>query len=267
MVDAGHDLVCAVRNPDAYAAPAGAAVLDLDLASPLPDTLPEVDAVVHLAQANVRFPDGATELFRVNTAATQELLDHARRVGAERFVYASTGSVYGFGDRPFNETDPVVQHDFYAVTKIAGEHLVGAYGEYLNTVVLRLFAPYGPGQNGRLIPGVIGRVREGRPVTLNDGGRPRMNPLYVDDVVRAFTGALELEGHHVLNVAGDEVVGIGDLAELAAQAVGRSPVLEDGTNAASGDLIGDTTRLHQVLDLRPLVSLEDGVRQTAQEGT
>jgi nucleoside-diphosphate-sugar epimerase len=268
LVEAGHDLVCAARGSSSYEPPAGARLIELDLARPLdPGTLPEVDAVVHLAQANARFPDGARELHGVNTASTLDLLDHAREAGAKRFVYASSASVYGFGDRPFKEDDPLAGRDFYAITKINAENLVQAYGDFLTTAVLRLVVPYGPGQEARMIPGLIGRVREGTPVSLNAGGRPRMNPLYIDDVVRALLGVLELDESVVLNVAGDDAVTIRELAELIGEAVGREPVFEEGDGTAPGDIVADTSRLHQLLDLRPLVPLAEGLRQTAESVT
>ena len=266
LVDGGHDVYALVRDASAYQPPTGASVVGCDLARPLERAfLPRVDAIVHLAQANVPFPDSATELYRVNTASTQELLDHARRTGAARFLYASSASVYGLGDRPFREDGPLSADDFYAVTKLNAEQLVAAHRPFLQSVVFRFVAPYGPGQRSRLIPTLIRRVRAGEPITLNDGGRPRMNPIFVGDVVRVVTGALEADGHHVVNVAGDEVVSIRDLAELAGRAVGREPVFQDGEGGATGDLIVDTRRLHELLDLRPLVPLSEGIRLTAGE--
>jgi len=266
LAGSGHSVTAVVRDVSTYVAPDSVKTLELDLAAPL-DTpsLPDVDAIIHLAQANVAFPDSASELYRVNTVSTQELLDYARRVNAERFLYASSGSVYGTGDRPFRESDELPTADFYAVTKINAEHLVATYSGFFDTTVFRFFMPYGPRQQGRLIPSLIDRVRDGRPVTLNGGGRPRGNPIYVGDVVRVILGALELDGRHVANVGGDEVVGIDDLARLIGKAVGREPVFEEGTRDSAGDVVGDTTRMHELLDLRPLVRLEDGLRQTVAE--
>jgi len=266
LVEAGHDLMCAARRSSGYEPPAGARLIELDLARRLDAAaLPEVDAILHLAQANARFPEGARELHGVNTASTLDLLDHARETGAKRFLYASSASVYGFGDRPFKEDDPLAGRDFYAVTKINAENLVQAYSDFLTTAVLRLVVPYGPGQEARMIPGLIGRVREGTPVSLNAGGRPRMNPLYIDDVVRALLGVLELDESVALNVAGDEPVTVRELAELIGSVVGREPVFEEGEGKVPGDLVVDTSRLHELLDLRPLVSLEEGLRRTAEE--
>jgi nucleoside-diphosphate-sugar epimerase len=254
----GHEVYALDRDKSRVAG-LPATPVEHDLAQ-RPSALPEVDAVVHLAQANVKLPDEAPLLFAVNAGSTVDLLDHARRCGAERFLFASTGTVYGFGEEPFSETDPAGGRDLYAVSKLSGELAVEAYAQFFSTFVARLWAPYGPGQQGRMIPRLIERVRAGEPVQLSDGGRPRMNPMYVDDVCRVFTAALELDGHHVVNVAGDEVVGIGDLARLIGEAVGREPVLEEADGGAPGDVIADTTRLHELLGVRPLIPLSEGLR-------
>jgi UDP-glucose 4-epimerase len=261
LVAAGHDVHALVRHPDAYEAPEGVTPVEADLGELDPDALPSVDAVAHFAQGNVPFPDEVGTLYAVNTASTLVLLEHARTCGAQRFLYASSASVYGYGDRPFTEGDPVSAHDFYATTKINSEQLVATYGVFFGTEVFRLVAPYGPGQTGRMIPGVIGRVRDGRPVTLNGGGRPRMNPIYVEDAVRAAVAALELEGNQVVNVAGEEVVGIDRIAELAGEALGREPVFEPGDADAPGDVVADTTRFNELFDLPDRVGMAEGIRR------
>jgi nucleoside-diphosphate-sugar epimerase len=261
LAGTGHEVFALVREPASYSAPAGVRPVVADLSVPLDlASLPQVDAVAHFAQSNVPFPDEAATLYRVNTSSTLDLLEHARRCRAQRFLYASSASVYGFGERPFTEDDPLSGRDLYAVTKMNSEQLVSAYGGFFATAVFRLVAPYGPGQTGRMIPGVIGRVRDGRPVTLNGGGRPRMNPIYVDDAVRAVVAALDLDGNHVLNVAGDEVVGIDDIAERAGEALGREPIFEEGEPGSPGDVVADTERFHELIGLGELVSIREGIR-------
>jgi UDP-glucose 4-epimerase len=260
---AGHE-VYALDRRAARVADLPALAIEHDLATPIePRALPEVDAVVQLAQANVPLPEGAPTLLRVNTVSTLDLLERCRRSSASKFLYASTASVYGPGEEPLPESAPLAGTDLYAVSKIAGEQLVGCYREYFDTFVLRFVAPYGPGQEARMIPRLIARVREGEPITINPGGRPRMNPIHVDDAVRVLVAALELEGHHVVNVAGDEVVGIRELAELIGRAVGRDAVFEEISGGIPGDFVADTTRLHELFDLRPLIPLHEGLRETA----
>ena len=200
----------------------------------------------------------------MNVVSTQELLDLARRRGAERFVYASSGSVYGLGEGAVAEDDPRRADDFYGVTKRSGELVVGAYREQVGGAVLRFFAPYGPRQVNRLIPGLIARVSNGDAVTLRGGGRPRMTPIYVDDVVESIVRALASSEQLVLNVAGDETVSIRDLGERIGAIVGRAPVFEDAGGEAPGDLIADNSRLHELLGSRALVPLDEGLRRTVE---
>ena len=256
----GHEGIA--LGHDASRMPAGIVV---DLTSPLDDdAIPDFDAVVHLAQANVPFPDGSRDLFRVNVASTQELLDLARRRGASRFVYASSGSVYGLGEGAVAEDDPRRADDYSAGTQRAGALGGGAYRAHVGTSVLRFFAPYGPGQVKRLIPGLIGRVSNGEAVTLRGGGRPRMTPVYVDDAVEAIVCALESDDHVVVNVAGDETASIADLAEKIGAVVGREPVFEDAGGDSPGDLIASNERLHALLRDRRLVTLDEGLRRTVE---
>jgi UDP-glucose 4-epimerase len=262
LVAAGHEVFALVRDPGSYEPPDGVTAVGADLARPLDlGSLPQVDAVAHFAQANVALPDEAAALYRVNTTSTVDLLEHARRTGARRFLYASSASVYGLGERPFREDDPLSPHDLYAVSKINSEQLVAAYSRFFGTAVFRLVAPYGPGQAGRMIPGVIGRVRDGRAVTLNGGGRPRMNPIYVTDAVEAIVASLEQDGRMVVNVAGDEVASISDLARLAGEALAREPVFEERDAAVAGDVVADTTRFHELFDLHEPVRLAEGIRR------
>ncbi len=266
LVADGHEAVALGHDESRIPAGDGITPVVVDLTAPLDDReIPEFDAVVHLAQANVPFPDGANALFRVNVASTQELLDLARRRGASRFVYASSGSVYGLGEGAVAEDDPRRAHDFYGVTKRSGELVVGAYRDHVGTAILRFFAPYGPGQVNRLIPGLIARVSHGDAVTLRGGGRPRMTPIYVDDAVEAIVRSLEKDVHLVVNVAGDETASIGDLAERIGRVVGREPFFEDAGGDAAGDLIGRNDRLHELLDGdHALVPLDEGLRRTAE---
>jgi UDP-glucose 4-epimerase len=261
LAAAGHDPYGLAR-PDQVDDLHGGVAVVCDLGVPIrADSLPRVEAVVHLAQANVAFPEEARLLYRVNTVSTQELLDLGRKTGIARFLFTSSGSVYGFGDRRLTEDDELAATDFYAATKIHAERLVSHYREFFASTIFRLFMPYGPGQRGRLIPALIGRIERGEPVTLNGGGQPRSNPIYVDDVVRAVLAALRHEGHKIVNVAGDEDAGIGELSERIGAAIGKEPRFQDGSPDGPGDLLADNRRLHELVP-GDLVSLDEGLKNT-----
>jgi nucleoside-diphosphate-sugar epimerase len=260
---AGHDVVA--LGHDAERMPCGDRVepLIIDLRETRDAALPDVDAVVHLAQANVRFPEGAVDLHSVNTAATVALLDHGRRCGAQRFVFASSASVYGFGDRPWTEEDLPRATDFYSATKLAAERFVRAYSGVLGTTILRFVAPYGPGQRNRMIPRLIDSVRDGRPITLNAGGRPRMNPVYVADVVRVIEAALESDGDQLVNVAGDDAATIREIGELIGRVVRRDPTFEESSAPVAGDIVCENQLMRVAFGLTKLTGLEEGLIRTA----
>lgn len=254
----GHDVLAA--GHDRARLPRDGA-LQFDLAAREWPALPDVDAVIHLAQANVPFPDGADALFAVNVAATQRLLEHARRTGARRFVLASSGSVYGTSATPLTEESALAARDFYSATKVAAERLANAYGDHLDIAVLRLFVPYGPGQVRRMLPRLAERIRSGEPIQLNRDGRPRMNPIYVEDVVNVVLHALDWPGRvGVLNVAGDEVTDIRAASELMGRLLGIEPRFEAGEGEVA-DIVADNARLHAFLGDARLVPLREGLER------
>ncbi|MES1247554.1 MAG: NAD(P)-dependent oxidoreductase, partial [Actinomycetota bacterium] len=127
-----HDVIALTHDPERVPAGGNFESVVVDLRDPTA-SFPKVDAVVHLAQANVPFPDGARDLFAVNTTATVALLDHLRRVGGTHFILASSASVYGFGERPWTEEDVPAAGDFYSATKLAAERFVRAHEGFFST--------------------------------------------------------------------------------------------------------------------------------------
>lgn len=262
LADAGYGVVAFGHDEARIPRADGVEALVADLRQLVLSGLPRVDAIVHLAQANVAFPEGAADLVAVNTSSTATLLEHARAVGARQFVLASSASVYGARREPLSEGDELRADDFYAATKIAAERFVGAYAGFLEgSTTMRLVAPYGPGQRRRLIPRLVDRVRAGQPVVLNEGGSPRLNPVYVDDVVRVVLRSLELPGHRVVNVAGDDAVDVRRLSELVGEALGVEPVFEQ-TATLAGDVVARNELMKRELGLNELVPLADGLRRT-----
>jgi UDP-glucose 4-epimerase len=257
LVAAGHEVVGLGR--DSTRIPGDATPLELDLASSDWPKLPKVDSIVHLAQANVRFPEHANALFAVNVGATHALLEHARRTSARLFVLASSGSVYGAAQGPLDENSALTARDFYSATKVAAERFVQAYDGYLDISILRLFVPYGPGQVRRMLPRLVERIRSGEPVQLNREGRPRMNPIYVDDVVRVVLRTLsQRESVEILNVAGDDLTDVRAVSELVGAILGVQPRFTPSEKDAV-DIVADNTRLHAFLGDARLVPLREGL--------
>ncbi len=108
---------------------------------------------------------GPEELFTVNAGATAALVDYAVQAGARRFVYGSTGGVYGYRVGRIRESTEPAPFDLYTVSKWHGETVV-VRERRLSTAVIRYFFPYGPGQRTGIVPRLADSLNEGRPITV-----------------------------------------------------------------------------------------------------
>ena len=108
-----------------------------------------VHAAVYTANRRDLETQRSREVVDINVEGTANLLDLAKTLDVDRFVYVSSGSAYGMAslsDRTLNEDTPVTPHTLYAITKYASELLTQRYGELhgFSTASVRLSTPYGP---------------------------------------------------------------------------------------------------------------------------
>ena len=238
---------------------------DLAAADPTDHWPRRFDTIVYLAQsARWRdFPDAADDIVRVNVTALHRSAEHARKSGAKRFVHMSTGTVYSQTREPAREDEPLradAPRSFYAATKVAAELLLGPYSASFGVAQLRLFMPYGRGQNETmLLPAIVAKVRAGVPVDLHGPDGLRCNPVAVDDVAEAVRRCLSLDGSQTLNVAGPEVLTLRQVAEAVGAAVGREPRFQAKAEVPPV-IVGDTSRLKAALGWQPGIRFADGVR-------
>jgi UDP-glucose 4-epimerase len=271
LAEHGHAVV-ALLHSNRVALPDLASVLTdrivWDMAgSQKPIIPPQVDTIVHLAQSHRyrEFPNGAQDMFDVNVHGTFDLLEAARRSGIVRFVYASSGGIYGQSRNHLFENQPVVADSnigFYLTTKLIGELLINNYATFFSAAVLRVFFAYGPGQQpDRLLPRLVANVAAGRPVTLAGHEGLTINPIYVSDATDAIVRAVELDKIVTLNVAGLEPISLRKLCALIGEIVGRAPVFEIAPEGDNSMLVGDVSLMCDTLNVHPRVSLREGLAQ------
>jgi len=222
------------------------------------------DVLCHLAgRAGGAFASAPDEGVAVNVNGTLNALLLARRGGA-RFVFASTCAVYRPAHVALDERAPLGPTDVYGFSKQLAEGLCRDVASYhsMTVTVLRIFNPYGPGQEpGYLVPDVCAALARGEVPAVR---RPRdvRDFVAVADVAEVVRRACVLgDGFHVLNVGSGIPMRVDDLVELAARLAG-GPTQGDAPDGA-GDPIGRCADLSQVratLDWEPLVPLADGLK-------
>jgi len=257
-------------NLDAVADQVTLAPVDL-ATDDLAGALDGVDAVFHLAgQPGVRLSwDTGFEAYASrNVLATQRLLEACRERPLERFVYASSSSVYGDAERyPTLETDLPLPRSPYGVTKLAGEHLCRLYAEThgVPTTSLRYFTVYGPRQRPDMAFHRLCEVAlHGGTFPLFGDGSQIRDATYVTDVVAANLLAAERDAPRgsVINVAGGSSVSLLEVVRTIEELAGSAIEL-DPRPAQAGDVLrtgGSTDRSRELLGWRPQVDLREGLK-------
>ena len=268
MLAGQHDVFGVARTDGV---PPPCTLLSADLAAPVAtDSWPRpIDAVVHLAQSlrHREFPGGAADMTAVNVASTAALLEYARSAGATVFVLASTGNVYQPGPSPLPEDAPLAPATFYAASKLAAEMLARPYAGFLRICILRLFYPYGPGQENRMIPSLVDRVRDGRPITLGGSGDGlRLTPTYVDDIANVIRASLEdARFTEAINVSAPWAMTLRQVGETIGAALGREVRFEQAGGPEPPLVIPSLERLGAVFPLARFTPLQDGLAQMLRE--
>jgi len=230
------------RERAAFLGEAGVELAQGDLldGASLAAAIRDVQAVVHCAA----FFRGATpeQAHAVNDLGTQNLARAARAAHVQRFIFTSTGLVYGSNDgRLAGEDDPCAPTAAYPVSKLAAERFLLAV-EGLDLRVLRLPFVYGDGDPH--IAEAVSFMRDFSPAQ-------RLSLGHHADVAQAVARLLDAPSpaHRIYNVVDDEAP---DLATLFAS-VGAPP--PDGSNAEKGrafDALLDGRRMREDLGFRPL---------------
>jgi UDP-glucuronate 4-epimerase len=231
-----------------------------------------VDRVIHLAGlAGVRpsFAD-PTRYARVNVEGTAVVHELARERGIDRFVFASSSSVYGNSTPlPAREDAPAVEPESpYAASKRSAELVVRALGRRspgMACAALRFFTVYGPRQRPEMAITLFTRAAlTGRPIALFGDGSMRRDFTFVDDIVGGVLAALDRAppGFRAYNLGSGAPIDLGTLIRTLGEITGRELAVERAP-VPIGDVeatFADVSRARDELGWTPVTRLLDGLR-------
>ncbi len=240
--------------------------------------LQNVDCVYHLA-ARVSVPQSILhprEYARVNVGGTVSLMEAMRDTGVGRVIFTSSGAVYGNQPRqPVREDDPPHPDDPYAVSKWSAEQYIRTIGDLwgLETVALRVFNAYGPGQSlpvshAPVVPRFLQQALTNGSIVIFGDGRQTRDYIYVDDVVAALVAAATAPGidRAIINIGSGRETSIIDLIDHIERATGRRANIIQNPAKSGGvpRLAAEIGRAQALLGFQPAIDLANGLRLTIE---
>jgi dTDP-glucose 4,6-dehydratase len=282
LLDAGTTVVCVDNfctgrreNIAHLTKAAGFELVHHDVTNALPDLGP-LDVVFHLASpaspaAYHRLP---IETLRAGSLGTEHGLQLAECYGA-RFVLASTSEVYGDPEvHPQTEdyvghVNPIGPRSVYDEGKRFAEAMAFAYARQrdVSVGVARIFNTYGPRMqpdDGRMVPAFITQALADQPCTVTGTGRQTRSICYVSDTVAGLLSLARSPETGPINLGNPVELTVTEVAGLVAEIIGSDagirylPAVVDDPQRRCPDI----TRAVKLLDWRPLVQLEEGLKQT-----
>ncbi len=250
-------------------------------AAKLDQSLRGFDLVVHAAaiagiDSVIRDP---VKTWEVNLIGTANVLRAAQRNGiTDRLLDFSTSEI--FGSMAYNSTEEDIAMSgsagearwVYAVSKLAGEHLVKAYYQKhkLPTVTVRPFNVYGPGQTGEGAMQIfIKRALKGEDIYIYGDGNQIRAWCYVDDFVECLMRCLSSpkaigQSYNIGNARA--VITVLGLAQTVCRVLNsRSKIIfKDALSADIGLRIPSVRKIEEDLGFKAQIDLEEGIARTAE---
>ena len=226
------------------------------------------EAALPRVQFSIEHP---LETFAVNVIGTINVLRAAHLGGAERVVFASSGSVYGDQQTmPLSEDMLPQPKSPYGLQKQMSEQALKLWSEVygLSTVSLRYFNVYGPkmdpnGPYALAIGKFLMMRKEGKPLTIWGDGSHTRDFTHVRDVVRANVlagGSQKVGKGEGINIGAGRNVSVNDMAAMVGGPIVREPEKLEPAHARA-----DNRKARELLGWEPTIMLEDGIAELKKE--
>ena len=238
-------------------------VVQGDVRNPDEIELTGIDAIIHLSSiANDPAGDLDPKLtWEVSCLATMRLADKAVRHGIKRFIYASSGSVYGIKDEEqVTEDLELVPISEYNKTKMCAERILLSYKEDMIVQIVRpaTVCGFSPTMRNDVSVNMLSMLalKNGK-ITVFGGGQTRPN-VHIDDITDLYLFLLENPEHAGIYNAGFENITILEIAELVAKHVDAEIVVTPSNDPRSYRINSDRLL---ATGFKPKKSVEDAIKE------
>ena len=237
----------------------------------------DIEAIIHIAgqsSGEISFEDPINDL-NSNTSSTLRLLKLSLENKCERFIYASSMSVYGVNKQlKVKESNQCKPKSFYAVGKLASEYYLNIFKNYgINCTSLRLFNVYGPGQNMEnlkqgMLSIYLAQYLKSQEIDVKGSLSRFRDLIYIDDVAEAFIRCLNSKKSYgeIINIGTSKKITVKEILKELSHFFPESKSINvlDGT---PGDIFGitaDNKKMKEILGEWDLVSFKDGLKRMVE---
>lgn len=228
------------------------------------------DAVINLAaRAGVRYSiENPFVYYNTNTNGTVNLLELCKKHKVDKFVLASTSSLYAGQEMPFTEDKPVnTPISPYAVSKKGAEVSCYTY-HYLfgiDVTVVRYFTVYGPaGRPDMSIFRFIKQIDAGEPIIIYGDGSQSRDFTYVEDIAEGTVRALKKVGYEIINLGNNNPNKLSEAIRYIEDYIGKKAVYEYRP-FHKADMLATWANIEKaknMLGWTPKVDLKEGIKRT-----
>jgi UDP-glucose 4-epimerase len=216
------------------------------------------------------------EYNQVNVGGTVTMMEAMREVGVRSVVLVSSGAVYGeHENQPLQESIVPNPRSPDSVSKLCAEYYVRTIGQLwgIETVVLRVFNAYGPGQHlppvhAPVIPYFLRQACYNGTIVVHGDGSQTRDYVYLDDAVNAMVAASTAPdiNQKIINVGSGTETSIRELVNLVLDSTNGSPEVVYNPRNEGGvrRMRADIAQAAHLLNYRPAIDLRTGLRLTLE---
>lgn len=229
----------------------------------------DIDYIFHLAAPSSitlfnKFPE---KCYTETVIGLFRALEFSKNHDVKKIIYPTSGSNYAGNEMPHNESIYIKPRNLYAAAKMSCEALASSYSDFVDSIGLRIFGGYGPGEEwkrdfGSVIYLFIKELMEGKsPVIFGDGKQTR-DFIYVEDIVKMIIRAAEIEDTGIINVGTGVATSFNELLETIIETLGTNlkPEYIPKDKNYVEDLRADTTKMKDLLGVEP-IGIKEGIKQ------
>ncbi len=247
-----------------------------DLKTPLNEIFNhhKIDVVIHLATyyKKSHTNEDVKEMFQTNVIFPILILEEMLKNNVKHFINTGTFFEYALNNsESISEESKKEPYNLYACTKLNFEEILKYYSKKygLKVVNLKLFSPYGPDDNEKLIVFLIKSLIERESVEISKGEQ-KLNWTYIKDVVNAYVKSIEYifkmeNNFESFNICSEDVVSIKEIVIILEEISGEVGLINCSKDYAPDEIMyakGDNSKAKKLLGWFSFFNIRKGLKET-----